>query len=71
MCALRGVLQTAVRQGQAHMGERQSPMPPSVLCARTHSKGRNMSDHKALKVPPTTLKQAKGENHHGNKDSQQ
>ena len=56
---LHGLLRRAVRQGQAHMGELQSPigakvppLPPSVLCVQTKAKVRLLSAHKVYSCTP-------------------
>ena len=57
---LHGLLQRAVRQRRAHMGELQSPigakeppLPPSVLCVQTKAKMRLLSAHKVYPCAPT------------------
>ena len=56
---LHGLLQRAVRQRQAHMGELQSPigakvppLPPSELCVQTKAKVRLLSAHKVYECAP-------------------
>ena len=56
---LHGLLQRAVRQRQAHMGELQSPigakeppLPPSVLCVRAKAKGQPLPAHKVYVCAP-------------------
>ena len=56
---LHGLLQRAVRQRQAHMGELQSPigakvppLPPSELCVQTKAKVRLLSAHKVCPCAP-------------------
>ena len=56
---LHGLLQRAVRQRQAHMGELQSPIGakvppllPSELCVQTKAKVRLLSAHKVYECAP-------------------
>ena len=56
---LHGLLQRAVRQRQAHMGELQSPigakeppLPPSELCVQTKAKEQPLSAHKVYPCAP-------------------
>ena len=56
---LHGLLQRAVRQRQAHMGELQSPigakvppLPPSELCVQTKAKVRLLFAHKVCPCAP-------------------
>ena len=64
---LHGLLQRAVRQRQAHMGELQSPigakeppLPPSVLCVRAKAKGQPLPAHKVYVCAPLPCRQNVG-----------
>lgn len=64
---LHGLLQRAVRQRQAHMGELQSPigaevppLPPSELCVQTKAKARLLSAHKVYECAPLPYRQNVG-----------
>ena len=64
---LHGLLRRAVRQGQAHMGELQSPigakvppLPPSELCVQTKAKVRLLSAHKVYGCAPLPYRQNVG-----------
>ena len=64
---LHGLLQRAVRQRQAHMGELQSPIgakvppfPPSELCVQTKAKVRLLSAHKVYECAPLSCRQNVG-----------
>ena len=64
---LHGLLQRAVRQRQAHMGELQSPigakvppLPPSELCVQTKAKVRLLSAHKVYVCAPLPCRQNVG-----------
>ncbi|RKI41237.1 hypothetical protein D7V86_10275 [bacterium D16-51] len=64
---LHGLLQRAVRQRQAHMGELQSPigakvppLPPSELCVQTKAKVRLLSAHKVYECAPLLYRQNVG-----------
>lgn len=64
---LHGLLQRAVRQRQAHIGELQSPigakvppLPPSELCVQTKAKVRLLSAHKVYPCAPLSYRQNVG-----------
>ena len=64
---LHGLLQRAVRQKQAHMGELQSPigakvppLPPSELCVQIKAKVQPLSAHKVYPCAPPRYRQSAG-----------
>jgi len=64
---LHGLLQRAVRQRQAHMGElhspigaKEPPLPPSELCVQTKSKVRLLSAYKVCPCAPLPCQQNVG-----------
>lgn len=64
---LHGLLQRAVRQRPAHMGELQSPigakvppLPPSELCVQTKAKVQPLSAHKVYPCTPLRYRQNVG-----------
>ena len=64
---LHGLLRRAVRQGQAHMGELQSPigaklrlLPFSELCVQIKAKEQPLSAHKVYECAPIPCRQNVG-----------